>query len=713
MAANAGGVVARAPAGYVMHPMPDPLAPEALRAYCAPESLPFESTEELEPIPEAVGQDRASDALAFGLGVRRKGYNVFVTGRAGVGRHALVRAHVAPLAAAAPRPPDLAYACDLRDARRPRLVRVPAGTLAALVADFDAAVAEAAASLASARERAAGRALEAAPVRAAVMPPFEALRERHGGIPAVRARLEAIEEDVRERLPGLLRVPRADVMGADALASVSGPLPLDRYRLEPFVDHARTEGAPVVFVDEPGEEALFGAIDVRPTPGGPVTDFRSVRAGAIHRANGGYLVVDAHALVHDHGAYERLKRVLRAGEARIESDLSLGLAPEPVPLDLKVVLVGERPLYYLLRDADPELDEHFKVLADFDDDAERSPANLLAYARRLRSVIAREELPPFSRTAIARVVEEASRWADDAERISLDVRRASDLLVESAHLAGLAGEARVRGEDVEKALAGRERRHDRLRRNALRFIEQGVHRVDTEGRRVGQINGLGVESYGTEEMGVPIRITARVRAGRGTVVDIEREVDLSGPLHSKGVLILGGFLGGRYATGRPLSLHASLVMEQSYGSIDGDSASLAELCALLSALSEIPFRQDLGVTGSVDQLGQVQAVGGVNAKIEGFFDVCSARGPLAGHGVIVPASCVRHLMLRREIVDAARDGRFQVYAVETVNDALAILAGITPGERNAYGRFPEESVNARVEARLLALAATELSPHDA
>ncbi|MBC7173538.1 MAG: AAA family ATPase, partial [Polyangiaceae bacterium] len=429
----------------------------------------------------------------------------------------------------------------------------------------------------------------------------------------------------------------------------------------------------------------------------------------LHRANGGHLVIDAHALMAEPGGYERLKRVLRAGETHLGT--GVGLEPEPLALDIKVVLVGERWLYYMLRDSDPELDEHFKILADFEDDTERSEANVLTYARRLGAVIAREGLPPFSRTAVARVVEESSRWADDAERLSLDVRRASDLLVEAAHLSRIAGRARVHGEDVEAALAGRERRHGRLKSYALRFIEQGVHRIEASGARVGQINGLGVESYGTEEMGVPIRITARVRAGRGTVVDIEREVDLSGPLHSKGVLILGGFLGGRYATRRPLSLHATLVMEQSYGSIDGDSASLAELCALLSALSDLPIRQDLAVTGSVDQLGQVQAVGGVNAKIEGFFDVCRAFGDLAGHGVIIPESCVRHLMLRNDIVEAAREGAFNVYPVATVNEAMAILSGVPAGERNMYGNFQEDTVNARVESRLLALAATELS-HD-
>jgi predicted ATP-dependent protease len=472
----------------------------------------------------------------------------------------------------------------------------------------------------------------------------------------------------------------------------------------------------VIFEDHPTEERLFGRIDLRVRPSGPSSDFSMIRAGSLLRANGGYLIIDAHRLLADPEVWERLKRALRADESRFEVPAdglgyggTVGLEPAPAPIDVKVILVGDRWIYYLLSDTDAELEEHFKVMADFDDDVARTAENVVAFGRLVGSIVEDKGLAPFDRTAVARIVDEASRWADDARRLSLNVRRLADLLVESAHFAELAAAARVSGEHVEAALAARVRRHDRIRKLTLRFIEEGTHRIETEGRRVGQINGLSVEGYGSEELGMPIRITAQVRAGRGTVVDIEREVDLSGPLHSKGVLILGGFLGGRYATDRPLSLHATLVMEQSYGAIDGDSASLAELCVLLSSLAEVPLRQDIAVTGSVDQLGQVQAVGGVNAKIEGFFDVCRALGTLDGQGVIIPASCARHLMLRADVVDAAREGRFHIWPVATVDEAISLLTGVVPGERNAYGHFAEGTVNGRVEARLRQLAATELS----
>jgi predicted ATP-dependent protease len=795
-----------------------PLAPEALRAHCPPESLPFEDTKSLEPSTTVLGQERATEALDFGLRLRRKGYNVFAIGSVGVGRHTIVESYLRRRAASEPAPDDLAYVHGFADPRRPELLRLPAGRGRRLREDLEHAVEDALAAIATAlatdehqakrraiegeigkrhdeamealeklaRERSIK--LESTPTgftlttmkdgealsdeAAAALPPdekkamdealdlvgskleelmdraprfqrerrerlrelerqlasrimgpiFDDLGAKHADVAVVGALIEAIREDMVRRLGTLIpeeaRSGDADVELSPALAPEDEPPAVSRYRLNVVVDNAELEGAPVIFEDHPTEERLFGRIDVRVRPSGPSSDFTMIRAGSLLRANGGYLVLDAHRLVADPEVWERLKRALRAGESRFEGPSdglglagTVGLEPEPAPVDLKVILVGDRWIYYLLSESDPELEEHFKVMADFDDDVARGGENLVAFGRLVGSIAEDKGLPPFDRGAVARIIDEASRWADDAGRLSLNVRRIADLLVEAAHFAELDGAARARAADVEAALAARIRRHDRIRGITLRFITEGTHRIETEGRRVGQINGLSVEGYGTEELGMPIRITAQVRAGRGTVVDIEREVDLSGPLHSKGVLILGGFLGGRYATDRPLSLHATLVMEQSYGGVDGDSASLAEICVLLSSLAEVPLRQDVAVTGSVDQLGQVQAVGGVNAKVEGFFDVCRARGALDGQGVIIPASSARHLMLRADVVEAARAGRFHVWPVTNVDDAIALLTGVVPGDRNAYGHFAEGTVNGRVEARLRLLAATELS-HD-
>jgi lon-related putative ATP-dependent protease len=436
-----------------------------------------------------------------------------------------------------------------------------------------------------------------------------------------------------------------------------------------------------------------------------------IRPGALHRANGGYLILDAMKLLMQPFAWEALKRALQAREVRIQSlgqitslISTVSLEPEPIPLSVKVILIGDRRIYYLLSWLDPELDKLFKVAVDFEDRFERDVTADQLYARLIASVAQKEELRAFDRFAVARIIEHGARLAEDNERLSGHVRAITDLAREADYWAGQAGRERVAADDVQRAIDAQIGRADRIRRRIQEEIRRDTILIDTEGAKVGQVNGLAVISLGGFSFGHPARITARTRLGSGEVVDIEREAKLGGPLHSKGVLILSGFLAGRFALEHPLSLSASLVFEQSYGGVEGDSASSAELYALLSSLAEAPIHQSIAVTGSVNQHGEIQPIGGVNEKIEGFFDACNARGLTGDQGVLIPAANVKHLMLRQDVVEAVEQGRFSVHAVSTIDEGIAILCGSPAGERGDDGRFPPDSINARVEDRLTAFS---------
>jgi len=461
-------------------------------------------------------------------------------------------------------------------------------------------------------------------------------------------------------------------------------------------------------VDLPAHTNLVGRVEHRAHLGALETDFTMIRPGALHQANGGYLIIDALKLLLQPFAWETLKRMLQAREIRIESLAqvtslisTVSLEPEPIPLDVKVILYGERTIYYLLAQWDPEFPELFKVAVDFEDEVERSPETDRLYARLIATFARRSGLRAFNTSAVARVIEHAARLADDNERTTSHVRSISDLVQESDYWAGQARRDQVTGPDVQRAIDAQIQRADRVSRRLREETLRGTLLIDTAEARLGQVNGLAVMDLGGYRFGHPMRITARVRLGKGEVVDIEREAKLGGPIHSKGVLILAGFIAGRYAPDHPLSLSASLVFEQSYGGVEGDSASSAELYALLSALAGTPLRQSLAVTGSVNQLGEVQAIGGVNEKIEGFFDICAARGLTGDQGVLIPAANVKHLMLRADIREAVAVGRFAVYAVRTVDEGIELLTGLPAGERDAQGQFPDGSLNQRVEARLI------------
>ena len=470
-------------------------------------------------------------------------------------------------------------------------------------------------------------------------------------------------------------------------------------------------GAPIVDEPNPTYGNLIGRVEHLAQMGALVTDFLLIKSGSLHRANGGYLLIDARKLLLSPFAWEALKRMIKGREIRIEQPTEMAgiistqtLDPEPIPLDVKVVLFGDRQLYYLLAAADPDFLRLFKVQADFDDSIARSAENDRSFSRLVASIVKEHQLRPAEAGAVARVIDEGARLADDREKLSIEIGRIADIVREADYWAGVAGRDVITRADVVQAIGEAIQRSDRLRDRAQETITREIVLLDTEGAKVGQINGLSVLQLGNFSFGRPSRITARVRLGSGRVTDIEREVNLGGPLHSKGVMILWGYLAGVFAQDVPLALAATLVFEQSYGGVDGDSASSTELYALLSALSDVPIRQSIAVTGSVNQWGEVQAIGGVNEKIEGFFDICRSRGLGDGHGVMIPKANVQHLMLREDVVEAVRDGKFSVWSVEHVDQGIEMLTGVKAGSRGPDGRFPAGTVNRLVEDKLRSFA---------
>ena len=532
------------------------------------------------------------------------------------------------------------------------------------------------------------------------------VKEQYTDLPDVLAHLNAVEEDVIEHANDFSPQEEEESNTlADALASRRDML--DAYRVNLIVYNGQSPGAPVVYEDHPSYRNLMGRVEHESHMGTLHTNFMLVRPGSLHAANGGYLVIEAVRLLQQPYAWEALKRALYSRLIRVESlaeTLSLvnavTLEPEPIPLEVKIVLLGDRLLYYLLHQHDRDFAELFKVPADFDEAMDRSEANCRLYAQLIATLVRRGKHRPFAREAVARVLEHSARVASDSAKLTAHMRTVFDLIHEADYWASQDQAAIVSRDHVQRALDAQIDRAERLRDLVQEEILRGTLLIDTDGQRVGQINGLSVLDLGTYSFGRPSRITATARLGRGEVVDIEREVELGGAIHSKGVLILSSFLAARYARNHPLSVLASLVFEQSYGMIDGDSASVAEVCALLSTLSGAPLKQSLAVTGSVNQFGQVQPIGGVNEKIEGFFDICRARGLNGQQGVLIPASNVQHLMLRQDVVAAAAEGQFHVYPIETVDQAIELLTGVPAGTSDEQGQYPEGTINQRVAARL-------------
>jgi len=539
------------------------------------------------------------------------------------------------------------------------------------------------------------------------------LIEKYQDLPDVVSHLQRMQEDIVENVS--LFLPQSQGQGVLAQlggSSASRELAVTRrYAINVLVDRSDCEGAPVVFEDQPSFTELIGKIEHEAEFGTLVTNLSLIQAGALHRANGGYLVMDVDKVFSYPASWEGLKRAMKSGEIRVRSlgdefglVSTVSLEPEPIPLDLKVILIGERKYYYLLARLDPEFSDLFKVAADFEDDIKRSDENIDLMTRLLATTVRKDNLKHLSREGVARIIDESSRQTADVERMSADIRQTTDLLREAHYWASQDNKELIDADDVERAVESRIRRTSRLRERMLEETVRETLVIETDGTSIGQVNGLAVLQLGDYSFGRPQRITATVTLGSGQLIDIEREVKLGGPLHSKGVLILSGFLRSYYVTDRPLCLSASLVFEQSYGDVDGDSASAAEFCALSSALAEIPVRQSLAITGSIDQHGRVQAIGGVNQKIEGFYEICKARGLSGDQGVLIPVANAKHLMLRREVVAAVRAGEFNVYAVDHVDQCLQLLTGLPAGKRNKSGDFTKGSVNQKIRERLLDFA---------
>ncbi len=763
----------------------------------------FERSDELEAAMPHMGQDRAVDALRFGIGIDQDAYNVYVLGPPGSHRHGLA-AELARERAATERPPDdWCYVHNFPDPDRPRALSFPAGEGSGFRSDMQDLIEEMRLALPAAfegddyrnqlkaveeethREVAEGwRRLEElageegiglmqtptgyvlAPIRdgnvlddtefkklpeeeqrsiqASIERLHEVLQKHIERLPELRKihreRVRALNRDVTEQSVGIILTALKSKYSAfgdvvryldevqqdlvenaeDFLESESSPVAFlaqdtsrafGRYDVNLLVHTEGDAAAPVVYETNPSYQNVIGRIEHRAEMGTLTTDFRLVRAGALHRANGGYLILDMHRILARPFVWEALKQALFAKCVRIEAPgdayglfSTTTLRPEPIPLDVKIILVGERWMYYLLSAYDPEFRELFRVAADLDDDVERSAENVGHYARLVADRIREHALAPFSRSAVTRVIEQRARSVEDSERLSTHMRSLDDVLMQADYWARQRGASVVERSDVSRAIDESRRRLSRGQDRIADAIARDVLLIDTDGQRIGQVNGLTVTELGDILFGHPVRITATTRVGGGEVVDIEREVELGGAIHSKGMMILSSALAARYAPDTPLSLQGSVVFEQSYGGVEGDSASVAEFCALVSSLSRVPVRQNLAVTGSVNQHGRVQVVGGINEKIEGFFDTCSARGLDGSHGVVIPADNVRHLMLREDVVDAVRDGRFGVYAVSNVDEAISVLTGIDAGTRSADGLFPEGSVNRGVEDQLVAYA---------
>jgi lon-related putative ATP-dependent protease len=541
----------------------------------------------------------------------------------------------------------------------------------------------------------------------ALEPLLDSLKEEYGKMEECIDYLEAVKKDILDNLSSILGAqqepenPLAAMMGG-------GPVdPTERYVVNLIVDNSKLEGAPVIMEMNPGHDKLFGATEKEARFGALVTNYTMIRGGSAHEANGGFLIIPIEELARNPGSYETLKRTILDRQLEIEELAArLGyvstrsLRPEPIPFTAKVVLVGESRYYYMLYQADSEFKKVFKVKAEFDSSMERTSENVQEYAKFMCTLCNKEGLKHLDSTGIASIVEFSSRLAADQDKLSTQFTEISDIIREANYYAQTNGSKYITHEHVSKAIEAKVYRSNLIEEKLGEMIERGSILVDTVGEKVGQVNGLAVMGMGDYMFGKPSRITASVGLGKEGIIDIEKQADMGGPTHTKGVHILTGFLTNRYAKKHPLSLTARLVFEQSYSGVDGDSASSTETYAMLSALSGVPIKQHFAVTGSVNQKGEVQAIGGVNQKIEGFFDLCKFRGLTGEHGVMIPESNVKNLMLREDVVEAVKDGKFHIYSVSTIDQGIEVLTGVPAGEQTKSGDYPEGTINYLAQQKL-------------
>lgn len=769
-----------------------PLPPDKLRLVCDPGGLSFETTAELEPTTAIIGQPRATRALEFGMGLKSKGYNIYVMGSPGTGRSMAIRHFLQQRCRREPTPPDWVYVHNFETSHRPKAISLPPGEgpvlaerMRQLIESVQLALTQAFESdsyrkailaleekLAEQRERLLdplerkatnqGFDLQETPsglmvtlqdedgegnsgngealvrrdlqralqvelqdilrelrrieresreerekldhevIEAATHDEFDGLRDQYTAQPDITAYLDAVRADVLEQF-----TKAAPAMDDKDLEQA---VDLRRYEVNVLVDNGAAEGAPVIVQLNPTYDNLFGRLEYETQGHALTTHYTQIKAGDLHRAYGGYLVMYALDLIRQRETWEALKRALKAEEIEMRPPQSDGpviansLSPEPIPLRLKVILLGSASLYYSLFENDEEFSDLFKVRADFSDTMPRDRQHEQSYAEFVAARSHEEKLRPFGRAAVAKIIEHGARLAEHQCKLSTRFGAIADLVREADYWAGMNGRDCVTAEDVQQALDERTHRGNQTAEQLREEILEGLLFIATEGSVVGQVNGLSVSEIGEFTFGQPGRITARTFMGDDGVIHIERETAMSGPIHEKGVLTLNAYLGGTYAQHQPLSLNASLTFEQNYAGIEGDSASSTELYALLSSLSQIPVWQGISATGSVNQRGEIQPIGAVNEKIEGFFDICQARGLTGEQGVIIPATNAINLMLREDVVQAVRAGTFHVWPVNSIDEGIHLLMDRPAGAPNAEGEYPEGTVHYAVQTRLRELA---------
>ena len=782
------------------HAAPLPLSPDQLTAPIDLESLGFVTTDDLEPFRGILGQDRAVEALQFGVAMHRPGYNVFVMGEPGTGRFSYVMHYLRAEAKRQISPEDCVYVNNFEEPREPWVLSLSPGTAGQLLADIEQLIDNLMATFPAVFEHPAfqqkksaidrafnqrydqaidtverralersiavyrdaqniaftpmkdGKALDEADfaqlpeaereqfhrdiaeleevlneslsslpqwkressnqlrelneqtINEAIGPLLDSLLERYEGNPRICDYLQAMRHNLLKTVIDQLVEERTLEARPDAYKK---QLLIEQYSPSLIVGHPAGGGAPVVHEPHPSYDNLFGRIEYGSEQGALVTSYRHIRPGALHRANGGYLVIEAEKLLGEPFVWEALKRALHSRQLKTESPwaelgrlTTVTLTPQVIPLSVKLVLIGSRHVYYTLQDLDPDFQEMFRVLVDFDEDLPRTADSIEGMAQLLKTRTSEEGLAPLTAAAVARVLTYSARLAEHQNRLSARISDIFQLVAEADFIRQLAGDPLTDTGHIERALRAKETRTGRVSARIREDMLSGVILIDTDGAAVGKCNGLTVLEIGDSVFGVPARISATVYPGGNGIVDIEREVNLGQPIHSKGVMILTGYLGSRFAQNFPLEISASIALEQSYGYVDGDSASLGEVCALISALSRTPLKQCFAITGSINQFGEVQAVGGVNDKIEGFFRLCQARGLTGQQGAIIPHSNVPNLMLDQSVLDAVRDGQFAIYAVRHVDEAMALLSGQEVGFANDRGEYPAGSVNALVVERL-------------
>lgn len=728
------------------------LDPKLLRLDIKSSELNFKTTKSLKTLNEFVGQKRAIKALLFGVDIQSQGYNLYAMGPTGIGKRSLINSILREYAKGLPVPPDWCYIHNFADPSQPIALSLPAGMGLKFQKDMNAFSNELASAILTVLESDDYRAkmkrindyfesrrhkknnkkesiniditpslykaqhmkevsLQTHSIAAILNPYIRKLKRKYIKYRTILHYLNAVLKDALEHANEYVtQDPKTSVY----TYIVDHPL-LTNYKVNLLVNNFKKKGTPIVFEDAPSYSTLISRIEHITTNGILVTNFTLIKAGSLHQANGGYLIIEARKLKKNMEAWEALKSALYFDQIKIkitESDSiqTISLQPMPIPLKVKIILIGDRNTYYSLCQKDPDFTKLFKVPVDFDEQTPRTKMNIHLYARLVATIVERKKLLPFDASAVATILTQCSRMAEDVEKLSTYFSEIEDLIIESHYWANVSNKKIVRSVDVKHALNARDYRMDRAQALYYEDILRQYIIIKTSGAISGQVNCLSVRRVGNFAYGHPTRVTARVRWGRGRLIDIQREIKLAGPMHTKAGLIISNFLASRFNHHLPFSLHASLAFEQLYCWTDGDSASVGELCALLSAISGIPILQSLAVTGSIDQNGLVQAVGGLNEKIEGFYDICKAKGLTGRQGIIIPKVNVKNLMVREDVQQAAAKGIFHIFVIETIDEAISLLTNHEAGERDADGRFPRHTVYYKIEKQLKRLSKSRKKP---